>query len=74
VPIVYVEADGTEKRVDAEVGMNLMEVAHANNVELEGELRGRSCFGAVLERDGWRRAPAQRGPCGVASSLFERWV
>jgi hypothetical protein len=36
VPIVYVEADGTEKAVEAEVGMNLMDVAHAHNVELEG--------------------------------------
>jgi hypothetical protein len=36
VSIVYVEADGTEKVVDAEVGMNLMDVAHAHNVELEG--------------------------------------
>jgi ferredoxin len=60
VPIVYVEADGTEKRVDAEVGMNLMEVAHANNVELEGELGGRSCFGAVLVRDGGRLPSAGR--------------
>jgi hypothetical protein len=36
VSIVYVEADGTEKAVEAEVGMNLMDVAHAHNVELEG--------------------------------------
>ena len=36
VSIVYVEADGTERAVEAEVGMNLMDVAHANNVELEG--------------------------------------
>lgn len=39
VPITYVEADGTEKQVDAELGMNLMEVAHANNVDLEGTKR-----------------------------------
>ena len=39
VPITYVEADGTEKQVEAELGMNLMEVAHANNVELEGTKR-----------------------------------
>ena len=36
VPITYIEADGTEKQVEAEIGKNLMDVAHANNVELEG--------------------------------------
>jgi hypothetical protein len=36
VPITYIEADGTEKEVQAEIGQNLMEVAHKNNVELEG--------------------------------------
>ena len=36
VTITYVEADGTEKEVQAEIGKNLMEVAHDNNVELEG--------------------------------------
>lgn len=39
VSITYVEADGTEKAVQAEVGMNMMEVAHDNGVELEGRLR-----------------------------------
>jgi hypothetical protein len=36
VSITYVEADGTEKTVDAEIGKNLLDVAHANHVELEG--------------------------------------
>jgi hypothetical protein len=36
VPIVYVEPDGTEREVQAEIGKNLLEVAHENNVELEG--------------------------------------
>ena len=36
VKITYVEADGTEKEVQAEIGKNLMQVAHDNNVELEG--------------------------------------
>ena len=37
VPIIYVEADGTEKKVQAEIGKNLLEIAHENNVELEGK-------------------------------------
>lgn len=36
VPIVFVQADGTEKEVMAEIGKNLLDVAHDNNVELEG--------------------------------------
>jgi hypothetical protein len=36
VPIVFVESDGTEKEVMAEIGKNLLDVAHGNNVELEG--------------------------------------
>lgn len=40
VNITYIEADGSEKRVDAQVGMNLMDVAHENNIELEGACGG----------------------------------
>jgi hypothetical protein len=36
VPITYVEADGKEHTVEAEIGKNLLDVAHDNNVELEG--------------------------------------
>ena len=37
VPITYIEADGTEKEVQAQVGQNLLDVAHDNNIELEGK-------------------------------------
>jgi hypothetical protein len=54
VSIVYVEADGTEKTVEAEVGMNLMDVAHAHNVELEG-----TCLCVQCAKDRrWRRREA----------------
>ena len=36
VKITYVEADGTKKVVDAEIGKNLLDVAHDSNIELEG--------------------------------------
>jgi hypothetical protein len=36
VKITYNEADGSSKTVDAEIGQNLMDVAHANDIELEG--------------------------------------
>ena len=40
VPIIYVEADDTEKEVQAPIGRHLLEVAHDNNVELEGACGG----------------------------------
>merc|ERR1719446_1396695 len=40
VSITYVEADGTSKTVDAEVGADLMSVAHDNDIELEGACGG----------------------------------
>jgi len=40
VPITYVEANGTEKTVQARIGANLLDAAHANDVELEGACGG----------------------------------
>jgi ferredoxin len=36
VSITYVDPDGEETTVNAEIGQNLLNVAHDNNVELEG--------------------------------------
>lgn len=36
VPITYVDPDGKEIEVHAEVGKNLLDIAHDNNIELEG--------------------------------------
>ena len=40
VSITYIEADGSSKTVDAEVGKDLMTVAHDNDIELEGACGG----------------------------------
>lgn len=40
VPIFFVEADGTEKEVAATIGKHMLDVAHENNVELEGACGG----------------------------------
>mmetsp|Transcript_25110 Transcript_25110/g.46559 ORF Transcript_25110/g.46559 Transcript_25110/m.46559 type:complete len:174 (-) Transcript_25110:668-1189(-) len=40
VPITYVDPLGNEHNVDAEIGKNLMDVAHDNNIELEGACGG----------------------------------
>jgi hypothetical protein len=36
VSITYIEADGTERIVQAKIGSNLLDTAHDNGVELEG--------------------------------------
>lgn len=36
VPITYIEPNGDEKEVQAEVGKNLLDIAHENDIELEG--------------------------------------
>eukprot|EP01082_Thalassiosira_pseudonana_P011620 g10573.t1 g10573 contig4:2129344-2130038(-) len=54
VTITYVDPDGEEHPVKAEVGKNLLDVAHENNIELEGacggELACSTCH-LVFDRD-----------------------
>jgi len=40
VPIIYIDPEGIEKEVQAEVGKHLLDVAHDNNIELEGACGG----------------------------------
>lgn len=40
VEIVFVDRNGEENKVAAPVGRNLLEVAHANNIDLEGACEG----------------------------------
>ena len=36
VPITFITPEGDEQEVQAEIGSNLLEVAHANDIYLEG--------------------------------------
>ncbi len=38
--IVFVDTDGVEKEVDAELGLSILEIAHKNNIDLEGACEG----------------------------------
>ncbi len=38
--IIFIERDGTRKECDAPVGLSLLEVAHRNDVDLEGACEG----------------------------------
>jgi ferredoxin len=42
--VIFVERDGNRKTVEAQAGLSLLEVAHSNNVDLEGACGGKpSC-------------------------------
>ena len=38
--IVFVEKDGNRKEVDAPIGLSVLEIAHRNNIDLEGACEG----------------------------------
>mgnify|MGYP006134488817 CR=1 FL=1 len=38
--VTYIDSMGDETIVDAEVGKNLLDIAHDNNIELEGACGG----------------------------------
>jgi hypothetical protein len=40
VKVTYIDPMGDEKTVDAEVGKNLLDIAHDHNIELEGACGG----------------------------------
>jgi ferredoxin len=62
VPITFVEPDGTEKTVDAIIGMHLLDVAHKNNIDLEGacggELACSTCH-LIFEKEVYDKLPAK---------------
>ncbi len=38
--MTFVEPDGTRKEVDAPVGLSLLEIAHRNDIDIEGACEG----------------------------------
>lgn len=36
----FIESDGTKKEVDAPLGLSVLEIAHRNNIDLEGACEG----------------------------------
>ncbi len=38
--MTFVETDGTTREVDAPVGLSVLEIAHRNNIDLEGACEG----------------------------------
>mgnify|MGYP001806383755 CR=1 FL=1 len=38
--MVFIERDGTRREVDAPLGLSVLEIAHRNNVDIEGACEG----------------------------------
>ncbi len=38
--VIFVETDGTERPVNAPVGLSLLEIAHMHNIDIEGACEG----------------------------------
>ncbi len=58
--IIFVESDGTEKVVDAQNGLSLLEVAHNNGVNLEGACEGSlacSTCHVILDKNFYEQLP-----------------
>tara|TARA_Y100000813_G_C23918288_1_gene237629 strand:+ start:235 stop:567 length:333 start_codon:yes stop_codon:yes gene_type:complete len=58
--IIFIEADGTEKIVDAQNGLSLLEVAHSNDIDLEGACEGSlacSTCHVILEKNFFESLP-----------------
>ncbi len=58
--MTFVLADGTKKEVDAPVGLSVLEIAHRNDVPLEGACEGSlacSTCHVVVDKDDYERLP-----------------
>ena len=58
--IVFIEADGKEKEIDAQNGLSLLEVAHSNGISLEGACEGSlacSTCHIILEKNIFEKLP-----------------
>jgi 2Fe-2S ferredoxin len=58
--MTFIERDGTRKEVDAPVGLSVLEIAHRNDVPLEGACEGSlacSTCHIVVDKDDYERLP-----------------
>ena len=53
--IIFIDTDGEEKEVEAELGLSVLEIAHKNHIDLEGACAGSlacsTCHVIVSEKD-----------------------
>jgi 2Fe-2S ferredoxin len=59
--MTFIERDGTRREVDAPLGLSVLEIAHANNVDIEGACEGSLACSTchVIVDDAWFRKLAE---------------
>ncbi len=58
--MVFIERDGTHKEVEAPVGLSVLEIAHRNNVDIEGACEGSlacSTCHVIIAQDWYDKLP-----------------
>jgi len=53
--MVFIERDGSRKEVEAPVGLSVLEIAHRNNIDIEGACEGSLACSTchVIVEDAW---------------------
>eukprot|EP00516_Mucochytrium_quahogii_P013009 CAMPEP_0203805492 /NCGR_PEP_ID=MMETSP0100_2-20121128/14271_1 /ASSEMBLY_ACC=CAM_ASM_000210 /TAXON_ID=96639 /ORGANISM=" , Strain NY0313808BC1" /LENGTH=130 /DNA_ID=CAMNT_0050714029 /DNA_START=91 /DNA_END=483 /DNA_ORIENTATION=+ len=60
VNVTFIDADGEKETVKAEIGMNLLDVAHENDIEVEGACGGEmacSTCHMIFEKEAFAKFP-----------------
>jgi len=58
--MVFIESDGSRKEVEAPLGLSVLEIAHRNNVDIEGACEGSlacSTCHVIVDDDWYARLP-----------------
>ena len=58
--MVFIERDGNHKTVEAPIGLSVLEIAHSNNVDIEGACEGSlacSTCHVIVEQSWYDRLP-----------------
>ena len=58
--MVFIERDGTQKEVEAPLGLSVLEIAHRNSVDIEGACEGSlacSTCHVIIDKDWFDRLP-----------------
>ena len=59
--MTFIQPDGTQRDVDAPVGLSVLEIAHRNDIDLEGACEGSlacSTCHVIVEKGWFERLPA----------------
>jgi 2Fe-2S ferredoxin len=58
--MTFIEPNGTRREVDAPIGLSVLEIAHRNNIDLEGACEGSlacSTCHVIVTQDDYERLP-----------------